>query len=90
MSSSEKDAAEHKLMEFEALVRTMCRDLDPGIITKDDAPFIDSKLDEISDAKDKFRKSVRAFLKNFGLTVRNSPTFGLTRSKPILTSTPSR
>ena len=65
MSSSEKDAAEHKLMELEALVRTMCRDLDPDFITKDDAPVIDSKLDEISYAKDKFRKAVRAYLKNF-------------------------
>ena len=65
MSTSEEDAAEDRLMELEALVRTMCRDLDPDFITKEDAPFIDSKLDEISDVKDKFRKAVRAYLKNF-------------------------
>ena len=62
MSSSEKDAAEDKLMKLEAMVRTMCRDLDPGFITKDDAPFIDSQLDDISDAKDMFRKAVRTYL----------------------------
>ena len=65
MSSSEKDAAEHKLTELDALVRTMCRDLDPDCIKKDEAPFIDSQLDNISDAKDMFRKAVRIYLKKF-------------------------
>ena len=65
-SSMALSAAEEALKEMEEDVRDKCSDMNPALIIVDTAAATKEELQEISEARNQYRKGVRKLLKDFG------------------------